>query len=74
MYPVIGVLPVCCGPQVGYAIVKAVMVDMIGEKMVGWIENLSVHLDMLPLFVTNMDPADGIIRVFGLVGVPFVFA
>ena len=72
MYAVVGVLLVCCGPQVGYAIVEAVMVDMIDEQMAGWIEDLAVHLDMLPLFITHMDPADGIIRVFGLIGVPFV--
>ena len=74
MYPVIGVLPVCCGPQVGYAIIEAVMVDVIGEQVIGRIENLAVHLDMLPLSITDMYPADSIICIFGLISVPFVFA
>ena len=73
MYPVVGVLHGCRGSQVGFAIVQAVMVDMIDEKMVGRVDNLSVHLDMLPLVETHMNPADGIICVFGFISVPFVF-
>ena len=74
MYAVVGVLPVIGRPEVRIAIIEAVMVDVIDEKMIGRVENLAVHLDMFPLFITDMNPADGIIRVFGLVGVPFVFA
>ena len=74
MYPVVAVLLGCCGSHVRFAIIEAVMVDMVDEEMVGRPENLSVHLDMLPLVKTNMNPADGIISVFGLVGVPFVLA
>ena len=72
MYPVVAVLPACGGSQVRFAIIVAVMVDMIDEKMVGRIENLAVHLNMLPLVCTDMNPPDGVIRVFGLIGVPFV--
>ena len=74
MNPVVGVLHGCGGSQVRFAIIVAVMVDMIDEKMAGRVENIAVHLDMLPLFITHMNPADGIIRVFGFVGVPFVLA
>ena len=73
MYPVVAVLHGCGGSQVRFAIIEAVMVDMIDEKMVRRVDNLAVHLDMLPLFKTHMNPADGIIRVFGFIGVPFVF-
>jgi hypothetical protein len=73
VYPVVAVLHGCGASQVGYAIIEAVMVDVIDEKMAGRIENLAVHLNMFPLFITYMDPADGVISVFGLVGVPFVF-
>ncbi len=74
MYPVVAVLAGCGGSQVGFAIIEAVMVDMIDEKMVGRVENLSVHLNMLPLVFSDMNPPDGIIGVLGLIGVPFVFA
>ena len=50
------------------------MVDMIDQKMVGWINNLAVHLDMLPLAFTEIDAPTGIIGVFTLYSVPFVFA
>jgi len=73
VYPVVAVLPVCRRSKVRFAIIIAVMVDMIDEKMVGRVENLAVHLDMLPLASADMNPADGIIGVFGLIGVPFVF-
>ena len=73
MYPVVAVLPVCRRAEVRFAIIEAVMVDMIDEKMVRRVDNLAVHLDMLPLFITDMNPADGIICIFGLIGVPFVF-
>jgi len=66
MYPVVAVLPACGGSQVRFAIIVAVMVDMIDEKMVGRVENLAVHLDMLPLVSGDMNPADGVIRVFGM--------
>ncbi len=73
MYPVVAVLAVCRRPEVRFAIVQAVMVDMIDEKMAGRVDNLAVHLNMLPLVFTYMNPPDGIIGVFGLIGVPFVF-
>jgi len=73
VYAVVGVLHGCCGSQVGFAIIEAVMVDMIDVKMVGRVENLAVHLDVLPPVFSDMNPADGIISVFGLIGVPFVF-
>ena len=42
--------------------------------MVGRVENLAMHLDMLPLVFTQMNPPGGIIGVFALIHVPFVFA
>ncbi len=42
--------------------------------MVGRVENLAMHLNMLPLVFTNMNPPDGIKGVFALNRVPFVFA
>ncbi len=72
MYPVIAVLAACRRPEIGFAIIEAVMVDMIDVKMAGRVENLSVHLYMLPLVCTEMNPPDGIIGVFGFIGVPFV--
>lgn len=42
--------------------------------MVGWVENLAMHLDMLPLVFTQMNPPGGIKGVFALDHVPFVFA
>ena len=73
MYPVVAVLPVCGRSQVRFAIIEAFMVDMIDVKMVGRVENLAVHLNMLPLVFSQMNPPDGIIGVFALICVPFVF-
>ena len=73
MYPVVAVLPVCRRAEVRFAIVQAVVVYVVDEKMVGRVDNLSVHLNMLPLVCTDMNPPDGITGVFGLIGVPFVF-
>ena len=42
--------------------------------MVGRIENLAMHLNMLPLVFTQMNPPGGIKGVFALNHVPFVFA
>jgi hypothetical protein len=42
--------------------------------MVGRVENLAMHLHMLPLVFTQMNPPGGIIGVFALNRVPFVFA
>ena len=42
--------------------------------MVGRVENLAMHLNMLPLVFTQMNPPDGIKGVFALNRVPFVFA
>jgi len=42
--------------------------------MVGRVENLAMHLNMLPLVFTEMNPAGGIKGVFALDRVPFVFA
>ena len=72
MYPVVAVLPVCCGSQVRFAIIEAVMVDMIDVKMVGRVENLAVHLNILQLVFTETDSAAGIKGVFALNSVPFV--
>ncbi len=72
VYPVVAVLPVCGGSQVRFAIIVAVMVDMIDEKMAGRIENLTVHLDMFPLLFTEIDAPTGIKGVFALNSVPFV--
>ena len=73
MYPVVAVLPACGGSQVCFAIIEAVMVDMIDEEMLRRPENLAVHLDMLPLVFGEVNPADSITGVFGFIGVPFVF-
>ena len=42
--------------------------------MVGRVENLAMHLNMLPLVFTQMNPPGGIKGVFALNHVPFVFA
>ena len=42
--------------------------------MVGRVENLAMHLNVLPLVFTNMNPPDGIKGVFALIRMPFVFA
>jgi len=42
--------------------------------MVGRVENLAMHLNMLPLVFTQMNPPGGIKGVFALNRVPFVFA
>ncbi len=49
------------------------MVDVVNEKMLGRIDYLAVHLNIKSLFP---DPggSDGIIGIFGLAGIPFVFA
>ena len=73
MYPVVAVLPGCGGSQVRLAIIQAAMVDMIDVKMVRRFENIAVHLDMLPLVFTYMNPPDGVRGVLGFIGVPFVF-
>ena len=51
------------------------MVYMVNEKMVGRVENLTVHLNRPPLFVFA-DPftPGGIICIFELFCMPFVFA
>jgi len=41
--------------------------------MVGRVENLAMHLNMLPLVFTQMNPPGGIKGVFALNHVPFVF-
>ncbi len=42
--------------------------------MVGRVENLAMHLNMLPLVFTNMNPPNSIKGVFALNRVPFVLA
>jgi len=42
--------------------------------MVGRVENLAMHLNMLPLVFTQMNPPGGIKGVFALNRVPFVLA
>ena len=74
MYPVIAVLPVRGSSQVGFSIIVAVMVDMVDEQVVGGVENLAVHLNMLPFSIAEMDAPAGIKSISRLNGVPFVFA
>jgi hypothetical protein len=61
------------GSNVRFSIIVAVMVDMIDEQVVGRVENLAVHLDMLPLSITETNAPAGIKSIFTLNGVPFVF-
>ena len=42
--------------------------------MAGQVENLAMHLNVLPLVFTQMNPPGGIKGVFALIRVPFVFA
>jgi len=72
MYPVVAVLHACGGSQVRFAIIVAVMVDMIDEKMVGRVDNLSMHLNGDSLLANPRIPA----RIIGHRTpdhVPFVF-
>ncbi len=63
-----------CGAEVGLSIVQAVMVYMVNEKMVGRVDNLTVHLNRRPLFAfADSDISGGIECIFVLFGMPFVF-
>ncbi|MBA7648512.1 hypothetical protein ES703_56298 [subsurface metagenome] len=48
------------------------MVDMVYEKMLGRVDYLAVHLNIKSLF-PDLGGSDGIIGIFGLAGIPFVF-
>ena len=63
-----------CRAEVGLSIVEAVMVYMVNEKMVGRVDNLTVHLNRHPLFAfADSDTSGGIKCIFELFGVPFMF-
>ena len=65
----------CCGTEIGFAIVEAVVVYVVNEEMVGDIEYLAVHSDGDLFFVFGVpDLSLGIVGVSALVGVPFVNA
>jgi len=59
------------GAKIGFSIVEAVTVDVVDEKMVGQVYNLSVHLNTDSLFPKPRESA-GIISVCTPVDVPFV--
>ncbi len=63
-----------CGSEVGLSIVEAVMVYMVNEKMVGRVDNLTVHLNRPPLVFADPLTPGGIICIFELFGMPFVLA
>lgn len=50
------------------------MVYMVNEKMVGRVENLTVHLNRPPLVFADPFTPCGIICIFELFCMPFVFA
>ena len=60
------------GAKIGFSIVEAVTVDVVDEKMVGRVDNLSVHLNTDSLFPNPRESA-GIISVCTPVYVPFAF-
>ncbi len=62
-----------CGAEVGLSIVEAVMVYMVNEKMVGRVDNLTVHLNRPPLVFADPLTPGGIICIFELFCMPFVF-
>lgn len=65
----------CCGTEIGFAIVEAVVVYVVNEEMVGDIEYLAVHSDGDLFFVFGVpDLSLSIVGVSALVGVPFVNA
>jgi len=48
------------------------MIYMVNEKMVGRVENLTVHLNRPPLVFADSDTSGGIICIFELFCMPFV--
>jgi len=65
----------CCGTEIGLAIVEAVVVYVVNEEMVGDIDNLAVHSDGTLFFVYGVpDLSLCVIGESALVGVPFVNA
>jgi hypothetical protein len=72
VYPVVAVLHTSRRPDVGFSIVQTVMINMVHYEMVGQIDNLAVHLNILDFVFTQMNPPAGIKGVFVLLGMPFV--
>lgn len=72
VYAVVAVLPVCCRSQVSFSIVEAIMVDVIDVQVIGQIENLAVHQNMLPCALADTHRPVCVTRVPGLIGLPFV--
>ena len=72
MYPVVAVLPASRRPQVGFSIVQAVMINMVHNEMVWGVYYFAVHLNILALVFTQMNPSAGIESVAFFDSMPFV--
>ena len=68
-----GILGGCCGSQIRLSIIKAVMIYMVNEKMVGRVDYLTVHLNRQPFVFADPYTPCCIICIFELFGMPFVF-
>ena len=60
-----------CGPQVGFSIVQAVMINVVDEEMAWRVDYFTVHPDKNILF-TDVNGSDGIEGICALAGIPFV--
>jgi len=62
-----------CGSKVGLSVVQTVMIDMVNDHKPWMRDNLSVHLNIKPLFVyPDFGMSAGIEGAFALDGIPFV--
>ena len=68
------VLCSCYRAEVGLSIIQAITVDMVNVQMFRRIDNFPVHLDIESLFGFWASVVSaGIISVYALDGIPFVF-
>ena len=58
--------------QIGPAVVKAVMVNMIHKHIIGDFEHLAVHVEFAP-FAPSVNPTSRVERRAALDGKPFTF-
>lgn len=71
--PVPAVLCTRCRPKVRLSIIKPVMIDMVNQLSIRYLQNLPVHHDRHPL-ISDVNPSLRIERMFHVDGVPFVLA
>ena len=71
VFSVVVILRACCGSEICFSIVQAVMIDVVDEEIVGRADYFTVHHDRNILFAGSFGSA-GIEGVLALDDTPFV--